>query len=53
MPFIHGYNDPMYNAHKNMGAHYTQQNTVIYTFGKQGEGMAKLLQWHMKGIYSR
>lgn len=38
---------------KNMGAHYIQQNTVSYTFRKQGEGMAELLQWSMKGIYSR
>ena len=27
----HGYNNPMYNVHKNMSAHYTQQNTVITT----------------------
>ena len=26
----HGYNNPMYNAHKNVGAHYEQQN-MVYT----------------------
>ena len=26
--YNNGHNNPMYNAHKNMGAHYTQQNTV-------------------------
>ena len=34
---FHGYdnvydnvgNNPMYNGHKNMGAHYTQQTTVV------------------------
>ena len=29
----HGYNNkynyPMYNMHKNVGGHYTQQNTVL------------------------
>ena len=25
----HGYNNPIYNAHKNMGAHYTWQNPVF------------------------
>ena len=24
----HGYNNPHYNVHKNMGVHYTWQNTV-------------------------
>ena len=24
----HGCNNPVYNAHKNVGAHYTRQNTV-------------------------
>ena len=24
----HGYNNPMYEAHKTVGAHYTQQNMV-------------------------
>ena len=42
MNIIHGYNDyipwynngydnPMYNAHKNVGAHYTRQNTVTFS----------------------
>ena len=26
------YNNPMYNAHKNVGAHYMQQNMVNVTF---------------------
>ena len=26
------YNNPVYNAHKNVGAHYTWQNTVDYRF---------------------
>ena len=25
----HGYNNPMYKAHKNMGVHYTWQNMVL------------------------
>ena len=33
MCIIHGYNNrynnPMYNVHKNVGTHYTQQNTVF------------------------
>ena len=27
MNTYHGYNNPMYNAHKNIGAHYAWQNT--------------------------
>ena len=32
--YNNGYNNPVYNAHKSVGAHYTQQNTVssyVYT----------------------
>ena len=29
MCIIHGYNNPMYNAHENIGAHNTWQNMVI------------------------
>ena len=25
-----GINNPVYNAHKNVGAHYTQHNMVLY-----------------------
>ena len=43
MNIIHGYNDyipwvnnPVYNVHKNMGAHYTRQNIV--SAGERGRG---------------
>ena len=29
-----GHNNSMYNGHKNMGTHYTWQNTVIFLFLK-------------------
>ena len=36
-----GYNNPMYNTHKNVGAYYTQQNTVSSTMKFQGFFVSK------------
>ena len=38
----HGYNNPVYNAHKNVGAHYTWQNTVFSTCGRE----CKIIVFH-------
>ena len=32
MTTYHGYNNPVYNAHKNVGVHGTWQNMVVFVF---------------------